>query len=345
MKTGLIASLLTANAHALTCHPPGTYLNLTSYPTSVGHAVADLSQTLEFYHDLIGLIVLHQDTEPVDDPSYGKLTNTSTATYKTAVVAIPNQRWTLNLVEYVGLPKEQIKQREQDPGDPGLTLTVKNSSAINNALRAANITTILGEPAPEGGAEGTTSTVWVYDPDGYMVELVQRSGPSDYFTVSPPNITDGPGMEFVIRGQLDLTLSNATQAITFYRDILGQNISRGFEPLIGPGYDSLGFVGTIFNMSADTQWAAVTGNCDPDTRCEYYEYDAPDRVSIAYPVQYPGVGITTYNVRGLDVTLDKVRAAGLTIVTEEKVPVRVDGSRSIVIRDPSGYLVRLDEKL
>jgi catechol 2,3-dioxygenase-like lactoylglutathione lyase family enzyme len=244
--------------------------------------VADLDKTLEFYHDLVGLVVLHQDEGPIENPAYGRLTNTITATYKTATVAIPNQRWTLNLVEYIGIPREQIKQREQDPGDPGLTLTVKNSSAISNALRAANLTTILGEPIPEGGEEGTTSTVWVYDPDGYMVELVQRSGPSDYFTVSPPNITNGPGMEFVIRGQLDLTLSNATQAITFYRDILGQNITRGFDPLIGPGYEALGFVGTIFNMSADTQWAAVTGNCDPDTRCEYYEYDAPDRVSIVY---------------------------------------------------------------
>lgn len=345
MKIGIVAYLLAACAQASTRYLPNTYANLTSYPTSVGHAVADLDKTLEFYHDLVGLVVLHQDEEPIDDPAYGKLTNTSTATYKTAIVAIPNQLWTLSLVEYIGLPKEQIRQREQDSGDPGLTLTVKNSSAINDALRAANLTTILGDPIPEGGAEGTTSTVWVYDPDGYMVELVQRSGPSDYFTVSPPNITDGPGMEYVIRGQLDLTMYNATQAITFYRDILGQNISRGFEPLIGPGYDSLGFVGTIFNMSADTQWAAVTGNCDRDTRCEYYEYDAPDRVSIIYPAQYPGVGITSYNVKDLDGIVKKVRGAGLTIVTQGGGPVQVDGRRSIVIRDPSGYLVRLDEEI
>ncbi|KAJ0116966.1 Uncharacterized protein J7T55_003380 [Diaporthe amygdali] len=339
MKTTLIASFLVTNVYALVSLP-----NLTSYPASVGHAVANLDETLKFYHDLVGLVVLHQDEGPVNDPAYGELTNTSSATYKTAIVAIPNQRWTLNLVEYIGLPREQVKQREQDPGDPGLTLTVKNSSAINKALRAANVTTILGEPAPEGGAEGTTSTVWVYDPDGYMVELVQRSGPSDFFTVSPPNITDGPGMEFVIRGQLDLTLSNVTQAITFYRDILRQNISRGFEPLIGPGYDSLGFVGTIFNLSTDTQWAAVTGNCDPDTRCEYYKYDAPDRVSIIYPANYPGIGITTYNVKGLDGVIQKVQAAGLTIVTQGGVPVRVNGRRSIVVRDPSGYLVRLEEE-
>ncbi|KAL1873197.1 hypothetical protein Daus18300_004016 [Diaporthe australafricana] len=276
MKIGLISSIFLANANALIPHPLGAYLNLTSYPTSVGHAVSDLDQTLKFYHDILGLIVLHQDEESVDNPAYGQLTNTSGATYKTAVVAIPNQLWTLNLVEYIGLPREQIKQREQDPGDPGLTLTVKNSSAINNALRAANMTTILDEPVPEGGAEGTTSTVWVYDPDGY---------------------------------------------------------------------DSLGFVGTIFNMSADTQWAAVTGNCDPDTRCEYYEYDAPDRVSIIYPAQYPGVGITSYNVKDLDGIVEKVRAAGLAIITQGDTPLMVDGRRSIVVRDPSGYLVRLDEEL
>lgn len=168
MKTGLFACLLAANAHALRGYRFSSYLNLTSYPTSVGHAVADLEETLGFYHDLVGLVVLHQDEEPFDDPAYGKLTNTSAARYKTAVVAIPNQLWTLNLIEYIGLPKQQIKQREQDPADPGLTFTVKNSSAVDNALRAANITTILGEQVPEGGAEGTTSTVWVYDPDGYM---------------------------------------------------------------------------------------------------------------------------------------------------------------------------------
>ncbi|KAF5588744.1 lactoylglutathione lyase-like lyase [Fusarium subglutinans] len=231
----------------------------------------------------------------------GRLTATRGATYKTAGVAIPNQDWTLNLTEYTGISKKQIKQREKDPAAPALTLTVKNATAINNALRRANVSTIDGSPIPKGGAEGTTSTVWVYDPDGYMVELVQRSGPSDYFTVSEPNITNGPGMEYVIRGQLDLTMYNVTGAITFYKDILGQNISRGFEPLIGPG------------------------------------------VSIIYPAQDPGVAITTYLVENLDAIVKKVKAAKIKIITEGDKPVWIDGKKSIVVRDPAGYLVRLDQ--
>ncbi|SCO37200.1 uncharacterized protein FFNC_05508 [Fusarium fujikuroi] len=339
MKTGLIVCILAA----VTAYSASHEAPYTSKPSSVGHAVNNLEKTLEFFHGVVGLEILHQDKRPVYDEAYGRLTATRGATYKMAVVAIPNQDWTLNLVEYMGISKKQIKQREKDPAAPALTLTVKNATAINNALRRANVSTIDGSPIPKGGAEGTTSTVWVYDPDGYMVELVQRSGPSDYFTVSEPNITDGPGMEYVIRGQLDLTMYNVTGALTFYRDILGQNISRGFEPLIGTGYEKVGGLGGLFNLSTDTYWAAVTGNCDPETRCEYYEYDDPSRVSIIYPAQDPGVGMTTYSVQNLDAIADKVKATKIKVITEGDRPVWVDGKKSILVRDPAGYLVRLDQ--
>jgi catechol 2,3-dioxygenase-like lactoylglutathione lyase family enzyme len=341
----LVALLGSIAAQASTISPLTKRIpfNLTSDPTSVDHAVWDIKSTLHFYHDLIGLVVLSEDTESVYNEAYSQLTATSGASYKTAIVQIPNQAWTLKLVEYGDIQRESIRVREQDPGAPGLTLTVKNATAINLALRAANATTVNGQPVPNGTAEGTTSTVWVYDPDGFMVELVQRSGASDYFTVPPPNITDGPGMEYVIRGQLDLTMYNYTQALTFYKDILGQNISAGFEPLIGPyQYEPVGEIGSVFNVSSNVTWTAVTGNCDPYTRCEYYEYDDPERVTIDEPAQNPGIGMTTYVVQDLDSIVSQVQAANLTIVTEGGAPVVVNGIRSILIRDPTGYLVRLD---
>jgi catechol 2,3-dioxygenase-like lactoylglutathione lyase family enzyme len=311
--------------------------------TSIGHAVADLEKTVSFYHDVLGLQVLFQDATPKSDPSYGQLTATTSATYRKAIIAIPNQTWTLNLIQYYGLELPGTSnQWEANPATPALTLTCKNATAVNNALRAANVTTIDGDPIPVGTGPGTTSTVWVYDPDGYMVEAVQRSGPSDYFSVSPPNITDGPGMQYVIRGQLDLTLRNITSAMTFYGNTLGQNINPGFEPLIGPGYAEIGFLGGLFGISSNVKWAATTGNCNPTTRCEYYEYDDPSRSSFIYPVQTVGVGMTTYVVGDLDTILAQVTQANLEIVTEGKVPVTIDGMRSILIRDPSGYLVRLD---
>lgn len=138
---------------------------------------------------------------------------------------------------------------------------------------------------------------------------------------------------------------NYTQALTFYRDILGQDITPGFSYLIGPNqYKEVGGIGEVFGIPENTTWAAVTGNCDPVTRCEYYEYDDPDRVSLIYPVQYPGVGITYYAVQNLDALVEKINGAGLTIVTAGKQPVVVDGVRSIVVRDPSDYLVALEEE-
>ncbi|KAG8415995.1 hypothetical protein J3459_013902 [Metarhizium acridum] len=335
-----------AFATTLLNHTQHSPTNVTSYPTSVGHAVSDLSRTLKFYHDLLGLEILSQDSTPKVDHAYGQLTASNAVAYKTGILAIPNQSWTLKLTQYIGDNITQVvKQREQDPGAPGLTLSVKNATQVNNALRGANATTLNGQPVPEGTGEGTTSTVWVYDPDGYMVELVQRSGPSDYFTVSAPNITNGPGMKYVIRGQLDLTMANVSQALSFYRDILGQNLSAGYEPLVGPNeHAEVGGIGSVFNISSNVLWAAVTGNCDLDTRCEYFEYDDPTRRTIAYPAQVPGIGMTTYSVRNLNKLLRQVRSANLTVVTKGGSPVHIDGGSSILIRDPTGYLVRLDEK-
>ncbi|KAH7403784.1 lactoylglutathione lyase [Cadophora sp. MPI-SDFR-AT-0126] len=338
----IYASLIIAAAFGSTAAHKS---NITSDVTSVSHAVLDLDATVSFYHDVVGLQVLTQDSGPVANNAYGLLTDTSTdAFYRSAKIQIPNQEWPLVLTQYYNVSTAMVKQREQDPAVPGLTLTVKSAAAINTALREINAPTVNGQPVPNATAEGTTSTVWVYDPDGYMVELVQRSGPSDYFTVPAPTITDGPGMKYVIRGQLDLTMRNISQALTFYKGILGLNISSGFEPLIGPGeYEQVGFIGSVFNISSDVLWAAATGNCNPTTRCEYYEYDDPTRVTIAYPAAYPGIGMTSYAVRNLDTVLEQIRSAGLAIVSQEGSPVMVDGIRSIVVRDPSGYLVRLDE--
>lgn len=40
-------------------------------------------------------------------------------------------------------------------------------------------------------------------------------------------------------------MANITDAITFYKDILGLNISRGFEPLIGEGTNRLASLGVF----------------------------------------------------------------------------------------------------
>ncbi|PVH77213.1 hypothetical protein DL98DRAFT_591462 [Cadophora sp. DSE1049] len=232
--------------------------NVTSDITSVGHAVQNLNKTVSFYHNVLGLQVLIQDSQSVANEAYGLLTNTSTtALYRTAKIQFPNQEWPLVLTQYYNVSTTTVKRREQSVPKPPRK-----------------------EPPQRPG------------------------GPSDYFTVPPPTITDGPGMRYIIRGS---------------------------------------GVGAVFNISSSVYWAAATGNCDPTTRCEYYEYYDPTRVTIAHPAAYSGIGMTTYAVRDLDMVLKQIRAAGLTVVTRGGSPVVVDGARSIVVRDPSGYLVRLDE--
>lgn len=115
--------------------------------TSIGHAVRDLEKSVSFYHDVLGLQIVSRDSVPQFDPAYGQLTATKSATYRKATIEIPNQSWSLNLIQYYGLPQSpNIKQREADPATPALTLTCKNSTAVNIALRAANVSNITGDP-------------------------------------------------------------------------------------------------------------------------------------------------------------------------------------------------------
>lgn len=91
-------------------------------------------------------------------------------------------------------------------------------------------------------------------------------------------------MGYVIRGQLDFIMYIVTELFTFYRDILGQDISREFEPLIGDGHAATGFLESILGINKDATWVALTSNCDPETCYKYYEYDDPSRKSIIYPL-------------------------------------------------------------
>lgn len=71
--------------------PNAAYRNLTSDPVGVGHAVTNLETTVQFYSELLGLVVISHDRDWRCDAAYGMLTDTAGAEYKQAVIAIPNQ--------------------------------------------------------------------------------------------------------------------------------------------------------------------------------------------------------------------------------------------------------------
>ncbi|BEP12233.1 hypothetical protein acdb102_05440 [Acidothermaceae bacterium B102] len=339
---GLITALslvvpVTASAHAAAVAAPTARVEVQS----VGHAVKNLDTTVHFYHDVLGLEIVSEDKTFKADPAYGRLTGTVGGKYRSAVIAIPNQKFRLVLTQYAGVAKTAVgPQHHQNPGTPALTLSIKSAVVLFPRLKAAGVQTLNGQPVPDGT---TIPTVFFRDPDGYVVETAQRRADnSDWFTVPPPSVTDGPGMKYVIRGQIDLTMWSAQQAIDVYKNALGFDLNPGFPPLIGAGeYKPLGFLGMILGVPVTALWTAVTGNCDPTTRCEYFEYQDPARVTNNPDIQDPGAGLATYTTHHFLAVLSRLIAARVKVVTPGGKAVLVHGHLSIILRDPSGLLLRL----
>lgn len=192
---------------------------------------------------------------------------------------------------------------------------------------------------PEGG-----KTAFVRDPDGYIVEVNERE-PGDWFTVTPPTTTSGPGMSKVYWGQMDWSVKSETKALEFYRGLMGFDIEPGYEPLVGPNEHPPvpSFLAGLLGITPGSPWGAAAGNCAPQMRCEFFEYDDPARRSFTPGIQNPGTPFVKIRVQNLDAMVRRITKKGLRIVTPGREPVTLGHSRSILIRDTSGFLVQLVE--
>jgi catechol 2,3-dioxygenase-like lactoylglutathione lyase family enzyme len=344
-EAGLIALALTFAFFPALAAAKTTTSSGPNAPYTWGHAVANLDKTVSFYHDVLGLqLVRSVPRRAAPDRQYASLTDTPGAKYRSAFFKVPNEPFLLEFTQYTGIPKKKMQPTEADPGAAALTLTVKNPAAAYAALRKAHTPTLLpGGTIPTPTSPPGLVTVFVRDPDGYIVEVVHRL-PGDWFTVSPPSITNGPGMRYVIRGQLDLSVASLPPTLNFYQHLLGFDINPGFPPLVGSGLSALPPpLASMFGITPGSQWGADTGNCTPTTRCEYYNYLDPARTTFNPAIQDPGAPIETIKTHNIKALVSSMKASGIRIVTRHHAPVTVDERPSIIVRDPSGVLIRLQQ--
>lgn len=316
--------------------------------TSVNHAVNNLDQTVHFYHDVLGLRVLWESHIATPDPAYSALTGTWGARYREAVIEVPNEPFTLNLIQYNGVPRSQVNEQAVDPGSLQITYSIKDAATTFARLIAANapqalpgLPTSTNPPPPD-----QLSTAWVRDPDGSILETVhRRPGAADWFTVPPPAITDAPGMSQIIRGQLDFTTGSVGEASAL-GTLLGFDLIAGYPQIgIGPGLVPDGFFGALFGVAPTDLFSATTGNCAPTVRCEFFYYDSPGLTPVAPRPQDAGAAMLQVSTGDVFSLVAKLRANGFTVVTPGRHPVIVRGRLSILLRSPSGLLMRFDQQL
>jgi catechol 2,3-dioxygenase-like lactoylglutathione lyase family enzyme len=140
----------------------------------VGITVRSLEQSLAFYRDLLGLRVIEISG---DDEDVGQIVGIPGARIKAADLDAGDGR-VFELIEYVAASGDAVSQRPNGPGCPHVALRVRDIAEVLQRLAGAGHYPD-GKPSTITGAiawEGAT-VVYLRDPDGAVIELIQRPEP------------------------------------------------------------------------------------------------------------------------------------------------------------------------
>jgi catechol 2,3-dioxygenase-like lactoylglutathione lyase family enzyme len=122
-----------------------------------------------------------------------------------------------------------------------------------------------------------------------------------------------------------INVTDAEQALTFYRDALGLELSND---VANDGF----------------RWITLTPPSQPDVEIVVSDYlaDSPaDRDTIASLITKGAMSGVNFAASDLDATFEKVRASGAEVLQE---PMDQGwGARDCAFRDPAGNLVRISQ--
>jgi catechol 2,3-dioxygenase-like lactoylglutathione lyase family enzyme len=323
---------------------------------SVGLVVKDLDIALRFYRDAIGLEVIAGPTRPAIAAARNAVAATGGARLRIVRLKIPNETFTLELDEYTQIERKSVQANHNDPGSSFMNYGVWDGNRAFRDLSAAHPVVISKSGIPSDVPLGSMAAVWVRDPDGHLIELMQGGWDNERKSLI--------GIQNVYRSHFGMTETNYQQALSFYKDLLGFDLSAGFPPLVGAGeYMSAKRLAAMVGVPEQAFMTGVAGHC-AGARCEMFEFKDAPRVDFHPRLQDPGAAYLAVWVANLEELIGLATQSGAEIVTPGGQPVSVNvdpptliagqgtsgpllahSSRQIMIRDPSGFPVLLMQRM
>jgi lactoylglutathione lyase len=148
----------------------------------VGITVRSLSESLAFYRDLLGFEEVFSWNPQA--PYIGVLVGYPEVDLKAAILRVPNSDTRLELLEYGGVAGEPIDSRNGNPGTAHIALFVTNLDAMYESLSKAGISAVSPPVTPTIGPNKGGRVVYMIDPDGVRVELIETSMSFDAYADS-----------------------------------------------------------------------------------------------------------------------------------------------------------------
>lgn len=289
------------------------------------HIVANTDRAIEFYRDVIGLEMSGQPGVFSGNPTIMSLGNTPGAQSRATTFRVPGSALGVEIIEYKDIDRKPVHPRFQDPGAATLILSVRDLDAIVARVKKSQgrIQTLSGVPA---AIQGGSKTIFIQDPDGFFIELSQRS---------PAPETAAPATANVIGGNFEIMVADTDKTMRLYKEALG------FEPQASTAFDgnkllmdTVGTPGAQFKRSV----ATIPGTT---VFMAFLEFKDIDRKPIHTRTQDPGQPILQLRVRDVDAVAKAWKTAGGEIVSANGEPVTMGTNKIVLLRDPNGLMLEI----
>jgi catechol 2,3-dioxygenase-like lactoylglutathione lyase family enzyme len=327
--TLIALALMTASltAQAPQPAPAGDVIGVGNF----AHIVADLDTSLGFYRDVLGLAVTN--TIPfAPNEAVARFGHTEGGQSRVAVLRVPGLAMGVELIEYKDIERKPQKPHFVDPGAANIALRVRDLDALFPKVQkypGVRVLSAGGKPVTVKTPNGELHAVFVQDPDGFVVELLD--------VVNPP--ADAPAGHVIAGASFEATVRDSAQTVKFYNELLG------FDLKLGAAFNdnqqmasTAGAPGASFRQSS----ARIPGTTVPFTLIEFKNIA---RKELSGRTQDPGTTVLQLVVRDVTALTAKLKAAGVPIVTTGGVPVSLAPSLKIaIVRDPNNMLLELVER-
>ena len=306
-----------------------------SFVTGVGnfsHIVADLDKSLAFYRDVIGLQP-NAPPRPFDgNVAIMRLGNTLNAQSRFVALRVPGSPIGVELIEYKDIERTPANPRFQDPGAANLIVRVRELDAVLDRVKksGAKIVTVTGVPATIGNGG---RVMFIQDPDGFVVELVQAGAPRGGAAPTPAQPQGN-----IVGGGFELTVEYTGKTVDFYQKVLGFQLMAGTmfnnDKVMN---ETAGVPGGAFRQSR----GLIPGT---NTPIVFIEFANVDRKPLKTRVQDPGTAILQLLVRDMDGLMKTLKANSANIITTGGEPVSLGPSKLVIVRDPNNLFLEFIQR-
>jgi predicted enzyme related to lactoylglutathione lyase len=307
----------------------------TSFITGVGnfsHIVADLDKSLAFYRDVIGLTANAPPQPFSGNAAIMKLGNTPGAQSRFVALSVPGSAIGVELIEYKDIARTPVYPRFQDPGAANLIVRMRDVDSVLEKVKktpGAKVLSAGGVPATIGNGG---KTVFIQDPDGFLLELGQAGAPRGGAAAAPQ--PEGN----IVGGGFELAIEDTAKTVAFYTKVLGFQLNPGttFNPDKVMN-ETAGVPGGAFKQSR----GPIPGGSGSIT---FIEFSQVDRKPMKTKVQDPGTAILQLLVKDMDGLMKVLKGSGAEIVSTGGEPVSLGAGKLVLVRDPNNLFLEFIQR-